>query len=106
MFAWGALIVFLMIRAGYLYEQLKRHIDMHYPEEGAIIRSYEWQHYPWSTGIKTLRSVIKKNSANDPELAHRAKKAKRAFIYLIVLPLAIFFIASSIDLYNALTRAK
>lgn len=78
------LTIFLMFRSAYLQERLKKYIDRHYPEEGKIIRSHQWQSYPWSTQARTLRALVKKERANDPELAHRATKAKHSIIYLLV----------------------
>lgn len=76
--------IFLMFRSAYLQERLKKYIDGQYPEEARIIRSHQWQNYPWSTQARTLRALVKKELANDPELAHRATKAKRSIIYLLV----------------------
>ena len=92
LFAHGGIVLFLFIRAIYFDDRLKRHIDRRYPKEGMVIRSYQWQIYPWSVGRKTLRALIKKQGGSDPELAHLAKKAKRALIYLLVLPIVIFMI--------------
>jgi len=79
----------------YLDGRLKRYVDRQYPEEGTVIRSYEWQWYPWSVGRKVLRKLIKKQSDNDPELAQHAKRAKRSTIYFFVwfsIGLILFFI--------------
>ena len=87
----------------YLYERLKRYIDREYPEEGKIIRSYEWQWFPWSVGHRTLRALIKKHSSNDPELARREKWAKRSTIYFFVW-FAIFLITSFIHVLFLLVK--
>ncbi|MHC4641517.1 MAG: hypothetical protein ACYS32_07720 [Planctomycetota bacterium] len=76
--------IFLGFRGAYLYERLKRYVDRQYPEEGKVIRSYEWQMYPWSVGHRTLKALIKRESANDPELARWAGKWKRSAICLLV----------------------
>lgn len=83
-FAYMGVAIFLGFRGAYLYERLKRYVDRQYPEEGKVIRSYEWQMYPWSVGHRTLKALIKKQRANDPELARWAKKAKLDMIYLLV----------------------
>ncbi len=99
----GVLLVFW---AFYLSERLKRYIDIKYPDEGRVIRSYEWQWFPWSVGARTLRELIRKQSANDIELAHRAKKANCSWIYfetwfvLFILAFSVFLI------YHLLTHAK
>jgi len=76
--------IFFMFRSAYLQERLKKYVDRHYPEDGKIIRSHQWQNYPWSTQARTLRALVKREFANDPELAERATKAKRSIIYLLV----------------------
>ena len=80
------MVVFIVLgfRAAYLYERLKRYVDRRYPEEGKVIRSYEWQWYPWSVGYRTLKALIKRQSANDPELARWAGKWKCSAICLLV----------------------
>jgi hypothetical protein len=80
----------------YLGERLLRYVDRQYPEEGKVIRSYGWQMYPWSVGQRTLRALIKREGANDTELARRAKKAKRALIYVISWTIGFFFLDSFI----------
>jgi hypothetical protein len=90
--------VLLVLCGGLFYERLKRYIDIKYPEEGKIIRSYEWQRYPWSLGGRTLRALVKKQSNNDPELTIRAKMAKWStisFLAWFVLGLIMFFIRVS-----------
>ena len=91
-FAYGGVGIVLLFRAGFLDERLKRYVDRHYPEDGKIVRSYEWQWYPWSVGRSTLRALIKKQRANDPELVRLARKAKRAVIYIIAWPIVVFLI--------------
>jgi len=95
-FTYGGVAIALLLRAGWLDEKLKRYIDKHYPEEGKVIRSYQWQWYPWSVGRRTLRTLIRKQCANDPELVRRARKAKRAVIYFIAWPIFTFLIDSFI----------
>ncbi|MHC4112299.1 MAG: hypothetical protein ACYSUY_14595 [Planctomycetota bacterium] len=96
---YGGVEIVLLIWAVYLNERLKRYIDKQYPEEGKVIRSYEWQWYPWSVGQKTLRALIKKQSANDPELANQAKKAKRAIICVFAWPIVVGLILFCIALF-------
>jgi hypothetical protein len=105
-FVYGGVGIFLLLRGAYLYERLKRHVDRQYPEEGKIVRSYEWQWYPWSVGQRTLRALIKRQSANDPELASLAKKSKRALIYVIAWPLAVALISFTIIFLNPFNRAN
>jgi hypothetical protein len=76
----------------YLDQRLKRHVDIKYPEESRVIRSYEWQWYPWSAGRRSLRELIIKQSSNDPELEFRARKAKLSVMYIIIW--CIFFVLS------------
>jgi len=86
--------VLLGFWGAYLYERLKRYVDSKYPEEGKVIRSYEWQWFPWSVGARTLRALIKKQSSNDPELAQQAKRSRISAIYFLVwfmLALIMFF---------------
>ena len=86
--------VFLVFLAAYLSERLKRYIDIKYPQEGKIIRSYEWLRWPWSKGQKTLKALIRKQSSNDVELSRKAKKAMLSSFFLlewVVLFLIIFF---------------
>jgi len=82
--AYMGVFIFLAFRGAYLYERLKRYVDRQYPEEGKVIRSYEWQMYSWSVGHRTLKALIKKKRANDLELARWAKKAKRNMTYILV----------------------
>lgn len=96
MIVWGGGMVFLMFKGAYHDQRLKRYVDRRYPEEGKIVRSYEWQHYPWSVGQRTLRALIKREGANDPELARLAKKTKRALIYFISWTIGVFFLDSFI----------
>jgi len=87
--------IFLGFRGAYLYERLKRYVDRQYPEEGRVIRSYEWQAYPWSVGGRMLRSLIKRQSSSDPELAYWAKKGKRSsthFVAWFSIGLIMFFV--------------
>jgi hypothetical protein len=87
--------VFLVFWAFYLSEKLKRYIDAKYPEEGRIIRSYEWQWFPWSVGYRTLKALIKKQSPIDSELARRAKWTRRGSTYFFTwfaIALIMFFI--------------
>jgi len=95
-YVFGVVALFLLLRAAYHDQRLKRYVDRHYPEEGKIVRSYELQWYPWSVGYRTLRALIKKQSANDPELARLARKRIRAIIHFIVWPIVIFLIDSFI----------
>lgn len=82
--------ILLVMRVVCLGEQLLRYVDKQYPEEGAVIRSHEWQWYPWSKGQKTLRALVKKQSASDLELADRLKKADRSWMYLSLWCVLIF----------------
>jgi len=87
--------IFLVFWAFYLDQRLKKYVDINYPEQGRIVRSYEWQWFPRSLGRKTLRTLIKKQGFNDSELARRAKKTKRSWIYFnvwFVLASIMFFI--------------
>lgn len=77
----GILLVFVFV---YQDQRLLRYVDRRYPEEGTVIRSYEWQWYPWSIGRRTLRALIEKQSADDSELALWAKKAKRSKIFFLM----------------------
>ncbi len=97
-FVYLGVFVFLAFRGAYLYERLKRYVDRQYPEEGKVVRLYEWQWYPWSVGHRTLMALIKKQRANDPELARRARKAKRNMICILVFfaILSLTFAASFI----------
>jgi hypothetical protein len=89
---WGGGAMFLMFRIAYLEEQLKKYIDKKYPEESALIRTHEHQWYPWSTQARTLRALIKRERANDHELAYLAKKSKRGLIYFISWTVGVFFL--------------
>lgn len=88
----GAVAFFLLLNVWYQNQHLKKYVDRHYPEEGKIVRLYEWQWYPWSVGHRTLMALIKKERANDPELARRARNTKRAVIYFIAWPIVMFLI--------------
>ncbi|MHC4623453.1 MAG: hypothetical protein ACYS4W_06075 [Planctomycetota bacterium] len=88
-------LLFLAIRVIYAHQVLFRHISKRYPEEATVIRSYEWQMYPWSEGVRVARALIRRQSVSDPELARRANKAKRSRIYFVgwfVLGLIMFFV--------------
>jgi hypothetical protein len=102
--------VFLALRAAYLYERLKRYVDRQYPEEGKVIRLYEWQHYPWSVGHRTLKALIKRESVNDLGLARCAGKWKRSAICLLVffafLLLVLLEAVASIIYYVLLAPSK
>ncbi|MDH4240643.1 MAG: hypothetical protein OEW48_13875 [Phycisphaerae bacterium] len=73
--------VLLGIRGIYLGERLLKHVDRQYPEEAEIIRSHQWQMYPWSVGQRTLRVLIEKKSSNDHVLAYWARRVKRGWTY-------------------------
>jgi len=96
MIVWGGGAIFLMFKGAYHDQRLKRYVDRRYPEEGKIVRSYEWQHYPWSVGYRTLKALIKREGANDPELARLARKAKLSIIYCISWIIGVFFLDSFI----------
>ena len=85
--------VWIFLAAKYMYhdKRLKKYIYRHYPEEGKVIRLYEWQLYPWSVGRRTLWTLVKKECNNDPELARLARKVKHSVIYILV-----FFIIFSL----------
>jgi hypothetical protein len=94
-YGYMAILLLLAIRTIYLSQRLLRHISKRYPEEGRVIRSYEWQMYPWSKGVRVTRALIEKESVNDIELAQRAKKANRSWIYFLVwfaVGLIVFFV--------------
>ncbi|MHC4087080.1 MAG: hypothetical protein ACYSWZ_13310 [Planctomycetota bacterium] len=93
---WGGGSMFLLFRGVYYDQKLKRYVKRQYPEEGEIVWSYEWQMYPWSVGQRTLRALIKRERANDPELAYLAKKSKRGLIYFISWSVGVFFLDSFI----------
>ena len=78
-----------MFKFMYHDQLLKRYIDRQYPEEGKIIRLYEWQ----SVGRRTLGTLVKKQRAYDPELACLARKAKLSIIYCIAWLIVMFLIA-------------
>jgi hypothetical protein len=82
----GYFVVGMLLEISILYfdQRLKGHIDIKYPEEGKVIRLYEWQWYPWSIGRRTLRALIKKQSSNDSELAQRAKREKLSIVCFLV----------------------
>ena len=106
-FAHMGVFIFLGFRGAYLYERLKRHVDRQYPEEGKIVRSYEWQWYPWSVGQRTLRALIKRESADDPELARWAGKWKRSAICILVFfAFLLLEAAASFIYYVLLTPPK
>ena len=95
-YGYFGVLLFLAIRMIYVNQQAMRYICKRYPEEGRMIRSYEWQWYPWSVGRRTLRALIDKQSVNDPELALWAKKADRSGIYFLVwfgVGLIVFFVS-------------
>lgn len=85
-----------MFRGVYYDQRLKRYVKRHYPEEGEIVWSHEWQMYPWSVGARTLRELIEDKRGNDPELARLARKAKRALIYFLAWTIGVFFLDSFI----------
>lgn len=93
-FAYMLVGVFLGFGCFFFDERLKRYVNENYPEKGTIIRSYEWQWYPWSIGRRTLRALIDKQSISNSELLKRAKRAKRINIYFLVwfsIGLIMFF---------------
>lgn len=92
----GGVAIFLLLKFAYHDQRLKRYVDRHYPEEGKIVRSHEWQMYPWSVGHRTLMALIKKERANDPELACLARKRRRSVIYFIAWPIVMYLIDSFI----------
>jgi hypothetical protein len=95
-YGYFGILLLLMLRAIYLYRHLLRHIYKRYPEQGKVLRSYEWQRYPWSKGARLLRALIMEESVSDPQLAHRAKKADHSGIYFFVwlaLGLIVFFVS-------------
>ena len=106
-YVWVGVFIFLAFKSMYHDKRLKRYIDRQYPEEGKVIRLYEWQWYPWSVGRRTLWTLVKKQRANDPELARLARKAKRSIIYILVFfaILSLTF-ASSFIYYVLLTPPK
>ena len=106
LFAYGAIGIFLLVRAAYLDEQLKQHVDKKYPEEGENIRSYEWQMYPRSVGQKHLIGLIKQHSDTDPELAHRAQKVRHSIIYSFTWFIVFLLVFASFVIYYSLTPAK
>jgi len=77
-------LLLLLIRLIYLDEHLLRYVDKRYHQEGAVIRSYQWQWYPWSKGRRTLRTMVKEKSGSDAELARRAQRAKASKILFFV----------------------
>jgi hypothetical protein len=95
-YVYVAVWIFLAVKLMYHDKRLKRYIDRQYPEEGKIIRLYEWQWYPWSVGRRTIWTLVKKQRTNDPELARLAKKVKRTFIYCIAWLIVIILIDSFI----------
>lgn len=105
--AYVGVIIILAFRSVCLEERLKKYVDKQYPEEGKVIRAHEWQYYPWSTQARTLRALVKKQSGSDPELAYRAKKAKRNMICILVF-LAFLLLESiaSFIYYVLLTPAR
>ena len=99
--------IFLAFKLMYHDKRLKRYIDRQYPEEGKIVRLYEWQWYPWSVGRRTLWTLVKKQRTNDPELARLARKAKRSIIYpLVFFVLLLLQAAASFIYYVLLTPAE
>jgi hypothetical protein len=87
-FVWVGVGIFLMFKFMYHDQRLKRYIDRQYSEEGKIVRLYESQ----SVGRRTLRTLVKKQRAYDPELACLARKAKLSIIYCIAWLIVMFLI--------------
>jgi hypothetical protein len=106
LFGYMGVGIFLMVRAKYLDEQLKRYIDKQYPEEGKFIRSHEWQGYPWAKWGRVMRALIKKQSAKDPDLAHRAKKAKLGIVHFFVWFGLFFLVFLVLAIYHLITSPK
>lgn len=98
LFGYMGVGIFLMVRAKYLDEQLKRYIDRQYPEEGKFIRSNERLGYPCAKWGRVMRELIKKQRSSDAELAHRVKKLNRsttlflAWIVILILMIIVLFI--------------
>jgi len=80
-FGYMGLGILLIIRLAYLSERLLRYIDREYPEEAPIIRTCERLACPWAEGYKALKTLIKKEQADDPEMARRAEKYRASQIH-------------------------
>ena|GEM_PF-5717530 len=77
-------LLLLLITFVVLDERLLRYVQKRYQREGALIRSYQGQWYPWSKGRKTLRMLVKKSSYSDAELARRAQRARVSEVLFLV----------------------
>ena len=92
--AFGVVTIFCMLKVTYDDQRLKRYVKRHYPEEGKNIRRwYEVQLYPCALGCWMLRTLIKKERANDPQLARLARKSKLSIIYCTVCPIVMFLMS-------------